>query len=199
MRRHRYSSEVRHSRFSATIAPPIGNLLPLAGIRRLRAIQNITPSISTIAPQKSIACKKNLVGKSLHGILCCPKSNFGCPNGRFPKSRQDATSRCFNMAALMFLSIFRGCTTCSVAPAKSNPSRRRLGKCSFCAASWWSLRLDFWPLLALQFYKLRDRRLQDSELGKFTAHHGNFIAIILPRAAVAVFVKLVGNFLARRY
>ncbi len=29
-----------------------------------------------------------------------PEANFGCPNGRFPKSRQDATSRCFNMAAL---------------------------------------------------------------------------------------------------
>ena len=34
-------------------------------------------------------------------LFCaCPKVSFGCPNGRFPKSRQDATSRCFNMAAL---------------------------------------------------------------------------------------------------
>ncbi len=77
--------------------------------------------------------------------------------------------------------------------------RRRLSKCYF----WLRLGGLFdWILcrfLALQFYKLRGRRLQDSELGKFAAHHGNFIAIILPRAAVAVFVQLVGNFLPRRY
>jgi hypothetical protein len=39
--------------------------------------------------------------EGFRAILRVPEVNFGCPNGRFPKSRQDATSRCLNMAALI--------------------------------------------------------------------------------------------------
>src|SRR5579871_2392570 len=47
--------------------------------------------------------------------------------------------------------------------------------------------------LPLQLHELRSRRLQDRELRYLAPHHGHFIAVVLPRTAMAVFVELVGN------
>src|SRR6476660_9562936 len=48
--------------------------------------------------------------------------------------------------------------------------------------------------LPLQFHKLRRGRLKNGELRQLPTHHSDFIAVILPRTAMAVFVEFVRNF-----
>jgi hypothetical protein len=84
------------------------------GIFQVLAAKSITSGVTEVPKRYDRICLnlsslENIPMKKATGERClsdnscysfaCPKTNFGCPNGRFPKSRQDATSRCLDMAA----------------------------------------------------------------------------------------------------